>query len=169
MPVIHLGVIEQPYPTPERAVPRQAPKKPRRRPLKRPIQQRLPLGHHQTTYTVALRLEEKYKVLGRLFDRHRGAIAKSMADEVAGQLVNIMAGGPQGPLNMAGAMSETTNFLKQGIALQELDGFPGIPTQASLLGINHRLKHPYARSNPPRPSFIDYSLYQGSIIAWFDP
>jgi hypothetical protein len=167
MPTLHLGVMDIPYAAPPSKI-KKPPKRPRKRALKRPIQQQLPLGHHQTTGSVALVLEKRYHVLGTLFEKHKSEVVKSMTDEVAGQLVNLMNGGPAKPLDLIGAMSEVADMLKQGIAQRELDGYPGIPTRAAQRGISHRLLHPYLKSNPERPSFIDTSTYQGSITAWFE-
>jgi hypothetical protein len=59
-----------------------------------------------------------------------------------------------------------SNFL----ALQEVEklGIPGVPTQAALKGISHRLKHPYRKSNPRRPSFVDTGEYMRSAAFWID-
>src|SRR5580700_11043058 len=43
-----------------------------------------------------------------------------------------------------------------------------VPTMAALRGVNHRLAHPYARSNPRRPSFLDTGLYSSSFVIWSD-
>ena len=42
----------------------------------------------------------------------------------------------------------------------------GIKTTAARRGVSHLLPRPYARSNPPRPSFIDTGLYRASFRAW---
>jgi hypothetical protein len=49
-----------------------------------------------------------------------------------------------------------------------MDGMPGVPTDAARLGINHRLKHPYAKANPERPSFKDTGTYMQSFTAWVE-
>lgn len=164
---LHLGVMDIPYPAP---VPKQrkVPIKPRKKPLKRPIQQRLPLSIQKTTGEVAMILEQKYHVLQRIFELHKEQIAQSMAEEIQGHLVGLMAGGPMYSSTLGGVASEITDILKQGISQRELDGYPGIPTLAARRGVNHRLLHPYARGNPERPSFIDTSQYQTSIMSWFD-
>jgi hypothetical protein len=68
----------------------------------------------------------------------------------------------------AGAMDKTTHDLKVFLSSQEAEkvGIPGTPTQAALRGVNHRRRHPYRRSNPRRPSFIDSGLYEASMRAW---
>lgn len=165
--ILNLGVIDIPYPAPV-PKPKKVPIKPRKKPLKRPIQQRLPLGHHATTGMVGKILEAKYHVLQRIFELHKPQIAQSMADDMSGEITSLMAGGPMYQTTLGGVASEITDILKQGISNRELDGFPGIPTMAARRGVNHRLLHPYARGNPERPSFIDTSIYQTSIISWFD-
>ncbi len=47
-------------------------------------------------------------------------------------------------------------------------GIPGTPTKAALAGVNHRLKHPYRKTNPRRPSFRDTGMYVRSFRAWVD-
>lgn len=172
MTTLHFGVYDIPYAAPV-PKPKKVPIKPRKKPLKRPIQQRLPLGHQQTTFGVAMRLEQKYHVMQRLYDKHKAQIAQILTDEIAGQFINLRANRRTNQalnmsLNLSGAASEITDIIKQGIAQRELDGFPGIPTRAAKLGINHRLKHPYARNNPERPSFIDTSQYHTAITTWID-
>jgi hypothetical protein len=53
---------------------------------------------------------------------------------------------------------------------QEIEsmGLRGVPTKAALKGINHRLRHPYRKSNPRRPSFVDTGLYVASFRAWME-
>jgi hypothetical protein len=45
-------------------------------------------------------------------------------------------------------------------------GIPGTPTGAAQRGVNHRRKHPYRKSNPPRPSFRDTGMYVASFRSW---
>ena len=170
MTTLHLGVFDIPYPSPVPKA-RKVPIKPRKKPLKRPIQQRLPLGHQQTTYGVAMILEKKYHVMGRLYEKHKAHVTQLLIDEMAGQMANLRVQGRSNAsmtLDLSAAASAITDIIKQGIAQRELDGFPGIPTRAARMGVNHRLKHPYARNNPERPSFIDTSLYHTSITSWID-
>ena len=45
----------------------------------------------------------------------------------------------------------------------------GIPrTLAGQRGVAHLLARPYARGNPPRPSFIDTGLYMDSFRVWVE-
>jgi hypothetical protein len=131
----------------------------------------------KTTFDVAERLEAKYHVM-ELFFEEVGVdlIAKALEHSVNGAIQNVLMGAPvadeplspskQGPVSEA--MSEVEAAFKHFLSLQFLDGVArGVPTQAALMGVNHRMKHPYA-NRPPRPSFIDTGLYQANFKAWID-
>ncbi len=67
------------------------------------------------------------------------------------------------------ATEELGDAFRIFIDQKELDGvIPGVPTQAALRGVNHRLMRPYAKSNPVRPSFKDTGLYEASFRAWVE-
>jgi hypothetical protein len=42
-------------------------------------------------------------------------------------------------------------------------GAPGVPTEAALKGVNHRLK---SKKGTRRPSFVDTGLYESSFKVW---
>lgn len=107
-----------------------------------------------------------------------------------------MAGGSSEMFALTGdATQEIEDSFRIFIDQKELDFvMPGVPTFASTGGeisvteysvdkagnpkvrtvrrqrgaVNHRLKHPYAKDNPPRPSFRDTGLYQASFRAWVE-
>jgi len=138
MPVIHLGVSDIPY-----------------------------AEGTQTTGDVAEILEDKYHVMQVFYEQHKEDVAADLESSLAGQLENMMAGAP--PPNKPFGSAESAiedrfhRFLSEG-EIEKL-GYPGIPTQAALSGVNHRLK---SKKGSRRPSFIDTSLYLNSFVAWID-
>ena len=162
MTTLHLGVVDIPY--------AQAPKKLRRKAGKTP---------NETTGDVAEILEDKYGVMEKFFEHNEQFIADQLENSVAGALETMLMSKGQGLTDIIGAgLSRTfeegageikekfTSFLETREV--EALGIGGVPTKAALKGVNHRLKHPYASSNPRRPSFIDTSLYQQSFKCWVD-
>jgi hypothetical protein len=131
----------------------------------------------KTTFDVAERLEAKYHVM-ELFFEEVGVdlIAEALEHSVNGAIKKVLMGAPmadeplspskQGPVSEA--MSEIEAAFKHFLSLKFLDGVaPGVATKASLKGVNHRMKHPYAK-RPSRPSFIDTGLYEANFKAWID-
>ncbi|HEY6922808.1 MAG TPA: hypothetical protein VI653_05010 [Steroidobacteraceae bacterium] len=121
-----------------------------------------------TTADVARFLEEKYGVMAAYYRVHgdvvRGAVAKSME----GAIESLVMGRRVDPWGYATQLiqREFRAFISSKQAEQV--GMPGTPTKAALRGVNHRLKHPYARRNPRRPSFRDTGLYMADFRAWID-
>ncbi len=155
MPTLHLGVIDIPYAN--------APKK---------NQRRAGTAGTQTTGDVAEWLEADYHVMEIFFEAHRDDIAVDLEDSLAGALESALMGAANlGTFDPTGhAMSQIEDRFKNFLLSREIEniGVPGVPTQAALQGINHRLRHPYRRSNPRRPSFIDTGLYESSFKSWMD-
>lgn len=122
----------------------------------------------KTTGEVATILEEKYKVMETFWDANKIKIAKSLENSFKDALEAIIMGAPLG-LDPAGAVtSEIEELFRETLTLKKLDGkIPGVPTKAAQKGVSHRFKHPY-KKRPPRPSFIDTGLYEGSMRAWVD-
>ena len=151
MPVLHFGVNDLPY--------SQAPKRFRGK-------GKVASGT-QTTGDVAGWLEDRYHVMEIFGELHIGDIAKSLESSVAGALESLMAGGPSTLNAFGSATSEIEDQFKQFLSNKEMDalGYPGVPTQAALEGINPRLKR---GRGPPRPSFIATGLYQANFRAWVD-
>lgn len=169
MRILHLGVIDQPYsnkPQPARLA--RAGKGSRRRLLPIKISAQAPLS----TGDVATILEEKYHIMEVFADELTGkdAIQKAIDHSIEGSIESILMGAPAEDLDITGeATSEIEEAFKIAISQQAFDGMiPGVATKASLAGVNHRLKHPYAKDNPPRPSFKDTGLYQANFKAWMD-
>jgi hypothetical protein len=163
--VLHLGMIDVPYANEaqQEKVPR-AKKGKANTPLKPKTQ-----SGTQTTGEIAEILEDKYGVMDAFAFAHLPDIAKELEESIAGALEALMMGGAPSANPFATAETNITamfkNFLATG-AIEHL-GIEGVPTQAALDGVSHRRKHPYAKGNPRRPSFIDTGLYQQNFLAWF--
>jgi hypothetical protein len=123
----------------------------------------------KTTGEVAQILEDKYHVM-ELFVEEIGltAITDALEKSAKDALADLIGGAPVSGLSLTlAAEEEIAAAFRVFLDQQELDGVvPGVPTQASLKGVNHRFKRPYVKTNPARPSFIDTGLYQASARAW---
>jgi hypothetical protein len=157
---IHLGVIDIPYVHPPSKVPQA--KKGKKGPVKQKVQ-----SGTQTTGDVAGWLEKKYGVMQAFVDMQLPAIAVELEESLAGALENLMMGAPVGNGPFVTAESNIAQMFKTFLAEGEIEhaSVPGVPTQAALKGINHRLG---INRGAPRPSFIDTGLYQQSFIAWIE-
>lgn len=162
---LHLGVIDIPYSNHQAPakVP-QAKKGKKNKPIKPKSD-----GSTKTTGEVAEILEEKYGVLDTFAFARLPDIAKALEESIAGELETLLMGGKPGGNPFQSAESSITTMMKKFISAQEIEhmGIEGVPTQAALNGVNHRLKHPYAKKNQRRPSFMDTTLYWQTLRAWF--
>lgn len=142
MPVLHLGVVDMPY---------------------------VARGG-TTTVDVARIIEEKYHVM-EVFaeDIGMGAIAAALEKSAVEALEKIILGSPA-PLSVSNAgEAEIETAFRLFLSQQEMDNVVGgVPTQASLDGVSHRLKHPNAKGNPSRPSFIDTGTFENAFRAWVE-
>lgn len=140
MTVLHLGVLDVPYSDGKRS-----------------------------TGDVAQILEDKYHVM-ELFAEDYGADAISKAFEEAARdaLEDLLSGAPVDSLSLTqSATDDIETAFKTFIDRRGLDYIvPGVPTKASLKGVNHRFKRATAKTNPVRPSFRDTGLYEASMKAW---
>ena len=121
-----------------------------------------------STGDVAGYLEQRYNVMRHFFELNDEKIAAKLADSLAGQLENLLAGAPaEGVQPYAEAESAIDAEFRQFLALDVLAsyGYPGIPTKAALAGENLRLK---SKKGAARPSFIASSLYQMSFRSWVE-
>ena len=141
---LHLGVIDQPYRTETRKA--------------RAI----------TTGQVAQILEGKYDLMQTFARVHEATIESALEGSLTGALEALFMGRQVDPWGrgMQAIQSKFRDFISSGEA--ERVGIPGTPTKAAQRGVNHRLRHPYRKSNPPRPSFRDTGLYMASMRAWID-
>lgn len=154
---LHLGVLDQPY----RAVGYAA------RMLKKNGKPNVPRAI--TTGDVAQILEDKYGIMQRFADVHwNDTFAPALENSVQGALEALMMGQVVDPWGSATQKIEARfrDFINSKEA--ERVAIPGTPTMAAIMGVNHRLKHPYSRKNPRRPSFRDTGLYVTSFRSWVD-
>jgi hypothetical protein len=164
--VLHLGVLDVPY-----SIYEQAEKTPKAKKGKanKPIKPKSNAAT-KTIGDVAEILEEKYGVLDTFAFARLPDIAHELEESIAGELENLLMGAPPSGNPFNGAESAITTMMKKFISSQAIEhmGVDGVPTQAALSGVNHRLKHPYAKANERRPSFMDTTLYWQHLIAWID-
>lgn len=123
-----------------------------------------------TTGDVAEILEAKYHPMELFFEIHQRDVVAALEDGLVGAFENMLMGAPvsQNPFGEGEAKIEQDfkTFLDMGE--MEALGYPGVPTEAALKGVNHRLKHPYAKANSRRPSLVDTGAYQQNFRAWVE-
>ncbi|EPY4902290.1 TPA: hypothetical protein U6I50_004933 [Klebsiella pneumoniae] len=117
-----------------------------------------------TTGDVAEYLEEKYQIMQTFFDRYGSEIAGLMADDMAGQLENLIAGFPPRDDPFRASMERVHHLFVAFLDNSEMNGLPGVPTKRALEGISKRFKS--GKGPKPRPSFIDTGTYQAAMRAW---
>ncbi len=126
--------------------------------------------HGTTTGEVAQFLEDTYHPIETFYGLRQQKIADDIANGLSGALETMLMGGPSTSIEKAAeqALGGTEADFRQFLSTGEMErmGIPGVPTQAALKGVNHRLKHPYSEKNRRRPSFVDTGLYQSSFRAW---
>jgi hypothetical protein len=153
---LHLGVLVQPYRHWELN-----PKKTKRvKGAVRPV----------TTGDVAEFLEAKYGLMGTFYKVHEHQIVEDLENSIAGALETMVMRRQPVPIPWDAATQKIQARFRDFISSKEAErvGITGTPTKAALRGVNHRLKHPYRRGNPRRPSFRDTYLYMNSFRAWTD-
>ena len=141
---LHLGVLVQPYRASGRTV------------------------KGLTTADVAGFLEDKYGLMGVFYRVHNRTVVDAIENSLEGAMESLLMGQAIDPWGRG--MQKIQTAFKDFISSREAERvrIPGTPTQAALMGVNHRLKRPYARANPRRPSFKDTGLYMASFRAWVD-
>lgn len=139
MPTLHLGVIDVPY---------EADKK--------------------STGDVAEILEAEYHIMETFFHAEEPAIIAALEQSIGDSLEDLLSRGRPGANSLAAAEQDIQTAFMKFIDSEEMAaiGVAGVPTLAALRGINHRLKHPYAKGNPRRPSFKDTGTFEQSFRAW---
>lgn len=168
MTTLHLGVIDIPYVEAEPPARRKARlAKNAKAPKKLAIRHAAP--EHKTTGDVATILEAKYGIMEAFFENKEVEIVGQLTESLAGALEDVLVGAPIADRDpFAEGTSKIEESFKEFLSSHEAEriGIEGTPTAAARKGVNHRLKHPYAKSNPRRPSFVDTGLYQASMKAW---
>lgn len=187
--ILHLGVIDVPYTTHHQKVKPKSPnhrKRPKevfvwtkagwvtstlgkigQKPYKGPSPGPKGSTGMPTTGDVAVWLENKYHIMESFYELRKVAVIKDLQESVQGKLEDIMMGAPVDGSPFLQGTSAIADSFKKFLSSSEIEGLgiPGVPTQAALDGVNHRLK---SGKGPRRPSFIDTGLYQASFIAWVD-
>lgn len=122
-----------------------------------------------TTGDVAEILEGKYGVIQSWYDHREQWVADTMAEGMSGALESLLMGAPPTLDPFGSSMSKGEQNFREFLDSSEVEsyGIQGVPTQAALKGVNHRMKHPYAK-RARRPSFLDTGLYQSSYKMWVD-
>lgn len=166
MTTLHLGVIDVRY--------QEQPAAPHVQTSRRPGKARLPhpsrAPSDKSTGDVAKILEHKYGLFSMFTLLHGATISDALEEAMQGRLETLLMGGPiSSKLLEDSDLGEIEQAFKKSIDDREYDArLPGVPTRAALNGVDHRLKHPYAKGNPDRPSFRDTGLMQTSFKAWVD-
>jgi len=139
---LHLGVLVQPYRARSRRV------------------------GAVTTGDVAEILEARYGLMAAFYRVHQEEVVEAVGNSLSGAFETLMMGQRVDPWGEA--MQSIQSAFRKFINSREAErvGIPGTPTKAALRGVNHRLKHPYRKSNPRRPSFRDTGLLMASFRAW---
>ncbi len=118
----------------------------------------------QTTHEVAQDLEQRYRLFTHFFNMHQNEIIEEVGTEILYSIVNQIEHSIDSNVDMN--LEQTKLTFHKFLENQELDGkVYGVPTKASILGVNSRLKK---KKGPPRPSFIDGGLLQTSFQAWVE-
>lgn len=120
-----------------------------------------------TTGDVAEILEKNYNIMEFFWNIYGDEVGDALLKSVEGAAESALMGAPTTLDPYGSASSEIEEMFRRMLTEQRMDGQPGIATEAAKAGVSHRFKHPYAR-RPPRPSFIDTSLFEGSFRAWVD-
>lgn len=159
---LHFGVVDVPYATHD-PVRRVVTRHRKGSPVK---QSSAPAGGAETTGDVADWLEMRYHVVESFYeDVGEQLLAKALEKGLQGAMLDLESG--RSP-DMVKPFKRAENEVKAAfdffISQKEMDGtFAGVPTKASLKGVNHRLAHPYAKDNPARPSFDDTGTYMAAF------
>jgi|SRR6185312_157237 len=174
MPVLHLGVLDIPYPERQPAPRAVAKRRPRGGVRWRPPTRGSTAG--KTTGDIAEIIEGRYGIFSMFTLLHGADIEEKLAEVYEAKLERLLLGGPAAAASaefdtgdFAGEVSVLEGIFKKALDDQEFNGRgPGIPTRAAQHGVNHRLARPSVRGNPARPSFIDTGLLQSSLKIWVD-
>ena len=123
-----------------------------------------------TTGDVAEILETKYGVMAAFWSRHGEEAVASLSASLQDEFEAALQGKDfSSGSAFTGGAAEVEDMFQKFLDLKEMDtmGVAGVPTAASLAGVSHRFKKPYAK-RASRPSFIDTGLYENSFRCWVD-
>ncbi len=156
MPTVKLGVTEMPYSFSENVGKVKKGKNKGK-------------AYASTTGDVAEILEDKYHIMEVFWNLHEEEIVSALSTSLSDEFESMLQGKPVSVGAFAAGASEVEAMFQKFLDLKEMDalGIPGVPTAASLAGVSHRFKKPYAK-RAPRPSFVDTGLYESSFRCWAD-
>lgn len=119
------------------------------------------------TVAVAKILEAKYGLFTAFYAAHENEIKQLLIDSLEGALENLHAGGKAPADPFASSMQKLQSMFRKFLFTGEVErmGLVGVPTQAALDGVNHRLK--IKRGNR-RPSFIDTGTMELAFRSWVE-
>lgn len=137
---LHLGVTDLPYPNDKDGI---------------------------STGDVAEILEENYEVMATYWEKHGQEGADALTEALVGTMESQLMGAPPTQDPFGSGTEKIEDGFRKFLDAKEMDGRPGVPTQAAKDGVSHRFKRPYVKRDP-RPSFIDTGLYQANMKAWVD-
>ena len=120
-----------------------------------------------TTGDVAEILEDYYHIMEVFWELYAEQFMETLEEAAQGAFETLMMGGGAQDNAFAAATSEIEERFLRFISEKEMDklGVPGVPTAASLKGVNTRFKK---RLDPGRPSFKDTGLYMNSFRCWVE-
>lgn len=148
-------------------------------------------GGNETTYSVAMKLEQRYHVMRTFFESRKQKIADFLAESIANSMADMVRGRQLKGSKAAkfsnkfhgietsyerssltySADQKIENEFRRFIFANEMQKMSieatGKPlSMAAIKGINHRKKHPYSRKNKERPFLVDTGLFISSFRAW---
>jgi len=121
-----------------------------------------------TTGDLAEILEAKYHIYQTFYERHQSEIIGALERSLQDFLEDRLSGSPANAVSFAGGEAAIKALFSRFIDSEEMNGLPGVPTAAARAGVSHRRKHPYAKRNPPRPSFRDTGEFEDAFRAWVE-
>lgn len=121
-----------------------------------------------STVDVANFMESRYHLFTHFYEFNAEKIAGHVADSLTGALESAAMGAPTDGISPFGAAESAIDA--EFRAFLTLDvmatlGYPGVPTQAALNGVNHRLKK---KRGAPRPSFVDTGTMMAAFKSEFE-
>lgn len=121
----------------------------------------------KSTGDVAEILEAKYHIFEVFYEEHQDEIANDLTEFYGDALEDLLNGAVVGSNSQVAIATGLKTMFVKFIDSREMDnlGIPGVPTKAAQKGVNHSFAHPYAKSNPERPSFRDTSTFEDAFWA----
>jgi hypothetical protein len=167
VPVLNLGVIDFPYVDYDKPTVK---KRPSAKGVKGKATR--PKGKAATntvsTGDVAEFLEAKYHIMEHFFQENENKIRTSLFENMKDNFENQLRGAPDlSDVAFLAISSQIESDFKLWLSQADIEqlGYPGIPTKAALMGVNHRLK---GGKGARRPSFIDTGQFQAAFKTWVE-